>query len=782
MPRKPQLRPKTKGLELQSTELTDQEELDSQGDPPTTPSETQDQKQQQRPPSRSVHPVLASGRRTPALPRKEGVDKSGSWLPSQPRSGAPSWASVSSPQTPTEGGPRRPANPPSSSADNDSLDQEAGEPATGPLHAKDTASEHLRPKSAAHARPALWPRRQAASGALRDKSSAHQGAKPALPARRAPHSEIREENSRASAPPLTLSPPHGGSPRLPPTEPHPRAPPSRGWKEGRDAPAAKPHAPSHPTESSSMSSRLSPRTQVSERADASDGDGDNAAEDEGRRAKAAVPTPRARLPAGAPVSGHFSSHRNKPFAAHGRYPNRLGSGRGPRLQLSSSAPSTASPRVPSRGNSQPASDPRRGAGIRGEEVEAEDEEPLPATAVNRHVPSSSAQSASRGVDHPRRGPQRGTGLPRKEFLVENPKSAETWAGAHPPDKPLPSKAQDAQQSTHAAAEGDSPKGRVSPARPPAARSQHHPGSSAPKSKYGHPHAGRPHPASQESASFSDPDASRGSQSSNPASSRGVPPTSPQNQNEYSKSGYGGPHDDSTETEARGARAPAHSAHPKDATPPLPKHRQVEAPAASAGDGRFRRPLGAFLRPGRPYAHTRTRVPGRAGPQAVGRKDGASQATPSKRDPLTAKSQQSVSAEGEDEDADFLKGGKDEDPLPPSVSKWPSSVLGGSKHAEEPEAATVPVPPRAGAPARRPPAPGSAVRASPLPPRQPPRSSATPRPAGGTPAGPPAATHAPRAPVSTTPMLSLRQRMMVSRFRNPFSRQPARPSFRQGTSF
>ncbi|ELK09949.1 Fibronectin type III domain-containing protein 1 [Pteropus alecto] len=792
VPRKPQLHPKTEGLELQSTELTDQEELDSQGDPPTMPSETQDQKRQQRPPSRSVHPVLASGRtavrvRTSALPRKEGVDKSGSWLPSQPRLGAPSWASVSSaPQTPTEGSPHRPANLPSSSADNDSLDQEAEEPATGSLHAKDTTPEHLRPKSAAHARPAVWPRRQAASGALRDRSSVHQGSKAALPARRAPHSEVGEENSSASAPPLRLSPPHGETLRLLPTEPHPRAPLSRGWKEGHHVPAAKANAPSHPTKSSSVSSRLAPRTQASERADTSDGDGDDDAEDEERRAKATAPTLRARLPAGPPVSGHF---RNKPFAAHGRYPNRLGSGRGPRIQLSSSAPSTASPRVPSRGNSQPASDLRRGAGIHGEEMEAEDEEPLPPTVGNHHVPSSSsAQSASRGVDPLKRGPQKGTGLPRKEFLAENPKSTETWAGTHPQDKALPSKAQDVQQSTHAAVEGDSPKRLVSSARPHMARSQHHPGASAPKRKYGHPQAGRPHPASQESASFSDPDASRGGQSPNPASSRGVPPTSPQNQNEYSKSRYGGSHDDSTETEARGVRAPSHSAQTKDATPSLPKHRQVEAPAGSAGDSRLRRPPGSSLRPARPYAHTRTRVPGRAGPQVVGRKDGASQATPSKREPLTAKSQQSVSAEEEEEDAGFLKGGKDEDPLSPSVSKWPSSVPGGSKHAEETEPATVPVPPRAGAPqaenstpapVRRPPPPGSSGRASHLPPRQPPRSSATPRPPGGTPAWPQAATHAPRVPVSTTPMLSLRQRMMISRFRNPFSRQPVRPSFRQG---
>ncbi|XP_036104445.1 fibronectin type III domain-containing protein 1 [Molossus molossus] len=749
----------------QSTELTDEEELNSQGDPPTLPSETQDQKRQQRPPSRTVHPLLASGRtpvrvRTPALPRKEGLDKPGSSLPSHPRVGA---SASSVPHTPTEGSPRGPANLPSSSTDNDSLDEEEGEPAAGSPHLKDASLERLRPKSTSPARPAQWPSRQSASSAPRNRSPAHHGTKPALPARRAPHSEVGEENSRASAPPL-----------------------SRGRKDGHDVPAAKLSAPTRPTKPSPASSRLTSRTQVPGRGDI---DGDDDAEDEGRQAEVTAQTLRARLPTGPAASGHSSAHRNKPFAAHGRYPNRFGSGRGPRLQSSSSPLSTVSPRVYARGNSHPAPDLRRGSGIHAEESEAEDERPLSATVVQDHVPSSSRQPASRGMDHLRRGPQRGSSLPRKQPLAENPKSAGTWAAAHLPDTSLSPKAQDVQQSTDSGEERDSVKTLRSPARLPAAQSQHHPGSSAPRRKPAFPQAGRPHPASQESTS-SDPYAhwSSSRESSLPTSSRGAPPTSPQNQNEDSESKYGGNQDDSTEAEAQGVQAPAHSAGAKDTTAALPKHRQVEAPTGSTGYNHLRRPTGSSPRPGRPYAPARSRVPGRAGPQAVEKNDRESQATPSKKEPLTSKSQQSVSAKEEDEDTGIFRG-KDEDPLSSSVSKWPSSVPRGSKYADgnsaETESATVPAPRRGSSPQdenptlKHPPPPGSSPRDSHLPPRHPPRSPGVPSAPVGTPARPRYTTRAPPAYTSTTPMLSLRQRMMNSRFRNPFSRPPVRPPLRQG---
>ncbi|XP_044242392.2 fibronectin type III domain-containing protein 1 isoform X2 [Ursus arctos] len=835
VPRKPQLHPKkTEGLGLQSTEITDEEELDSRGDPPTLPSETQDRKPQQRLPSRSVPPVLTLGRtpvkaQTPVLSQKEGAERGGSSLASHPRPGV----SSSVPHTRIEGSSHRPSGGPStnlppSSADNDSVGQEEDEPAAGSRDPKDAASQRLPPKSTAQARPALWPSRQATSSAQRDRGPAYHSTKPALPARRAPHFGGREENSGALVSPSKLSPPQGGLSRLLPTPPHPGAPLSRGWKNGHDAPATKSSAPSQ--SKSSSSSGLSSRTQVPEGEHASDGEGDNDTEDRGRQVS------------GPPVSGHFSLFRNKPFAAHTRYPSRFGSSRGPRLHPSSSSPSTVSPRVHSRVNSHPASDHRPGSGIHGDgaESEAEDEKPLPATVVNDHMASSSRQPASLGVDHLRKGPQRGANLQRKEPLAENPKSAGIEAGAHPQGKSLPSKALDVQQSTEVGVDGGSPKAQLAPARRPATRPQHHPGPGVPKrmapgqglgagaaapegqpspavsvsqpqprgpaskdvgrplSKPELPQAGRPHSAVQESASFSDPYAARGSQSPHTASSRGVLPTSPHHRDEDSEGRSVGNLHDSTEAEAGGSQAPAHPARARDPILSLPKHLQLEAHAGGAGDSHLRRPPGSPLRPGSPrhYPHARPRVPGRAGPQAVGNKDRASQAVPSKREPLTSKSQQSVSAEEEREDAMVFKGGKDEDPLSSSVPKWPSSSSPrGSKYVDgtiakdKTDPAIVLSLPRVSSPqdendtpVKHPPPPppaGSSPRASHLPPRHPHRSPATPSPTAGTPARVQYTTRAPPVYSSTTPMLSLRQRMMNSRFRNPLSRQPARSPTRPG---
>uniref|UniRef100_A0A8C7EP10 Fibronectin type III domain-containing protein 1 n=1 Tax=Neovison vison TaxID=452646 RepID=A0A8C7EP10_NEOVI len=790
VPRRPQLHPKrTEVLDLQSTEITDEEELDSQGDPPTLPSETQEQKPQQRPPSRAVPPVLAPGRtpvgvQTPVLPRKEGTDRGGSSLPSHPHPGTPRRPS---------GGPS--THLPSSSTDNDSVGQEEEEPATGSRDPKDGASQRLPPKNTAQTRPALWPSRQATSSALRDRGPAHHSTKPALPARRAPHFGGREENSGASVSSSKFSPPQEGSSRLLPTEPHPGSPLSRGWKDGQDTPASKSSVPSQ--SKSSWSSGLSSRTQVSEREDASDEDGDNDTEDRGRQAEATAPTSRARLPAGPPVSGHFSLFRNKPFAAHTRYPSRAGSGRGPRLHPSSSPRSTVSPRVHSRVNSHPASDHRQGLGIHGDgaESEAEDEKPLPATVVKDHVSSSSREPASLGVDSLRKGPQRGASLQRKEPLAENPKFAGTEAGAHPQGKSLAPKALDVQQSTEVGVEGGDPKAQLAPARRPATRSQHHPGPGVPRrtprgppsKEVGRPlskpkpelaQAGRPHPTPHR------------------ASSRGVLPTSPHHRDEDSEGRSGGNRHDSTEAEARAARAPAHPARTSDPILSLPKPRQLEAHAGGAGDSHLRRPPSSPLRPGSPrhYPHARPRVPGRVGSQAVGNKDRAPQAAPSKREPLTSKSQQSVSAEEEGEDVMFFKGGKDEDPLS-SVPKWPSSsspraskYVDGNIAKDKRDPAIVLSLPRVGSPQDEndtpvkrppPPPPGSSPRASHLPPRPPQRSPSTPSPTTGTPAGERYTSRAPPVYSSTTPMLSLRQRMMNARFRNPLSRQPARSPARQG---
>uniref|UniRef100_A0A2K6TRI8 Fibronectin type III domain-containing protein 1 n=1 Tax=Saimiri boliviensis boliviensis TaxID=39432 RepID=A0A2K6TRI8_SAIBB len=805
-PRKPQLRAKkAEELDLQSTEVTGKEELGSQEDSPTSPSDTQDQKRPLRPPSRHGHSVVAPGRtavraRMPALPRREGIDKPGFSAATHPLPGtAPAASASPAHHAATQGTSHRPSLP-ARFNDNDSVDSDEDELSVASLHPKGASAQP---------RPALSPSRLSPSSVLRDRSSVYSGAKPASPARNTPHSGAAEEDSSASAPPSRLSPLRGGSSRLLPTQLHLGPPLSRGGKDGEDAPATNSNSPSRSATSSSVSSRLSSRTQVSEGAEASDGegDGDSDMEDSGRQAEATAQTLRTR-----PASGHFHLLRHKPFAANGRAPSRFGIGPGPRLQPSSTPRSTVPSRAHSRVHSHPASHSRLGSGIHGDE---EDEKPLPATVVNDHVPSSSRQPISRGWEALRRSPQRGASLHRKEPIPENPKSA--GADAHPQGKysTLSSKAQDVQQSTDADTEGHSPKAQpgstgrhASPARPSAARPQHHPGPSVPRrttpgrAPEQHPHppvstsqnqpgpqsrdtgrspsqprlaqaqAGRPLPTSQgRSHSFSDPYT---------ASSRGVLPSALQNQDEDGRGSYD---DDSTEVEAQDVRAPAHTARAKDAVASLPKQ-QMESPtgASAGGDDRSQRQHASSpARPSRPSGpQFRARVPGRATP-------GKSE-PPSKR-PLSPKSQQSVSAEEEEEDPGIFKGGK-EDLLSSSVRKWPSSstprggkYTDGSFAKDEREPA-IALAPRGGslAPAKRPllQPPGSSPRASYLPSRPPPRSAATASPAvAGTHPWPRYTTRSPPSHSSTTPMLSLRQRMMHARFRNPLSRQPARPSYRQG---
>lgn len=818
LPRKPQLRPwKTEESDRQSTEVTEEEELDSLENPPKLPSETQGQRRTPRPPSRSGQWVpgrTPARARVPLLPRKEGFDKRGPTLVTHPGpAAAPS--AESSPahhQAPQSPSPHPAGGPSDSSIDNDSVDQDEDKQTAGSLYPKAASSQQLPPKNPAQARPALSPSRQEASNILRDRSPVHNGAKPVFPARRRPHSEAMEEDSRAPAPPSRLSPPHRGSSRLLPTQPHPGPPLSRGWKDvsGQESPATNYHASSQSTLSSSVSSPLSSRTEVSEEVDASDhwGDGDRTTENTARQAEATTPTLRAR-----PASGPFSLLRNKAFASNGRSSNRLSSGRGPRPQPSSSPQATTASRVPSRVRSQPASHARLGAGIHGD---GEEEKPLPATVDNDHVPPSSRQPPSRGWDSLRRDPQRGASLYRKELLPETPKSAAT--DAHPQGKSSSPSAQDVRQSTGVDAEGHSPQtqpvftGRqLSPARPPAARSQPYPGSSVPRrtapdrayekqppppvslSQHQSPspqsqdadrslsqpklalaHAGRPRPTSQGGAHLiSDPYT---------ASSRGVLRSAPRGQDAAAQSSY---EDNSTEVEAPDVQVSPHTARTKDAAPSLSKHRQV-ASSAGKGDGRPQRGHTGFpLRPSRPGSpHSRARVPGRAGVQATpGKKE-----PPSKR-PSPSKSQQSVSAEEEDEgeeDAGFLKGGK-EDPLSPSVPKWPySSTPRASKYADgslAKDRTAIALAPRGGSsaqeenapPGKRPSLPplGSPPRASHLPTRHPPRGSATPSPILSTQSWPRYTTRAPPSYSSTTPMLSLRQRMQ-RRFRTPVSRQPPRP--------
>ncbi|XP_077005514.1 fibronectin type III domain-containing protein 1 [Tamandua tetradactyla] len=774
VPRKPQLPPKKpEDLALQFTEITDEEKRDSRADPPTSSSETQDQRRAQRPPpaSRAFHSVLGPGRtpvraRIPVLSGRETADqpRASVFSPAAAEQSPPtssSWAQHSDTQRETgrlrQGGAHRPAGRPSAhlranAADNESVDED---------EAKERAADPLLPKEASfekHSLPAAPSSPPSASSALRERSSVR----------------------------------HGGK------------------------------APVHTWRTSHA------------------GDGDSEEEYKGRQAEATASTSLARLPASRPSSRHLNLLRNKPFAANGRFPNRFGSSRELRLQPSSSPQSTVPSQVLSKVNSHPTSDHRLDSSVHwdDQEKEAEDEKPLPATALSDFIPSSSRQPASRGPDHLRRVFQRGPIIQRKEPLSENPKSTATssaLAARHSQGKALSpsSKAQDVQQSTDTEAHSPKtqpvPTGRqLSPARPPTARSQHHPGSSVPrrlvpgqpppshhsmsqqqphghqheevghvfpKSKQEPPQPGRSYSALQESTHSSDPYRSKAGQSFT-ANTRGGLLSPAQNQNRDSASSYDSSPEDSTELKAPDGRVPmlpARSKHGQVASQPGSsdgKHRgRLTSAVPVSGTSSPRRPS----RPGSPHPYSHPRVLGRVPPplQVVEKKNDVFQATrsktepPSKR-PLTSKSQQSVSTE-EDEEGDFLKGGKKD----ASVPKWPSSSTGskeadGSREKDQLKAVIALPPPKEKSPQEEnptplkrplPPPPGS-PRVPLIPPRYSPRSTITP--AVSTPARSRYPTRAPPLYSSTTPMLSLRQRMMNSRFRNPFSRQPARPSY--GTGF
>ncbi|XP_064148959.1 fibronectin type III domain-containing protein 1 isoform X2 [Loxodonta africana] len=845
--RRPQLHSKkTEDLDLQSTEVTE-EELESRIDSHTLSSETQERKQTLRPspPSRSLPAALIPGRtpvraQMPMLPRKEAIDKHGSSWSSHPAPEAsPSTSTSSAHHTYTDaetghlrqGSSRRPSTGPSASlpansADNDSIDEEDDKEERAAHVPQPKSSKKLPSRTPAHSRPAMPSSQQSASSTVRERSQVH-------PEQRTPHSEGLEENLDIPGLSSRLSLSRASS-RLLPSEPHAGSPLSRGLKNGHLMGATHSNTPSRFTVSSPASSRLPWRTQISD----GNGDSDNDAEYRGRQTEAAAPTLRARLPASRPVSGHLSFFRNRPFGANGRYPSRFGNGRGLRLQPSGVPQSTVSSRVPSRVNSHPTSSHRLGTGIRGDDEErnAEDEQPLPATVINDLVPSSSRQPASRGMDHLRRVLQRAPSVQRKDPLSGNLKSAVTSPSesAEVPSQgksaaPL-SKAQDVQKSSDK--EGDasqtqpvSPGRQPSPARLSPARSQPHPGSSVPRrtapgqglgaraaASEKHPwphrpvsqHQPRGHQDKDPGHAFSRPSQehpqSGGSQAASPAPQHPRAPqpsfsASLQGQDEDTDRRHDDNPEDSLEAAAQDVRLPTRSAQAPEAAAALSKHRQVEAGAGLTDEkarGRHAAPRGPgwVLRPGGSHPAPRTRVPGRAGPQA-GEKNGAVQAAPGKlqplpKRPLPPKSPQSVSAE-EEEDAGLPKGGKDDAPRAP-VPKWPSSsVFTGAKHAEgnlaeDKRGPALALPPaRAGprpeeeAPRRRP----LPARASPAPPTSAPRSPATPGPGPGTPARPPPPTRAPPTYTETTPMLSLRQRMMQARFRNPLQRPPARPTYRQG---
>ncbi|XP_006868545.1 PREDICTED: fibronectin type III domain-containing protein 1 [Chrysochloris asiatica] len=736
VPRKPHLHPKkSEELELQSTEVTEEER--NGADPSSLSSETQDPKRtlKRLPPSRSFSDTLIP-RRTPArapvpmVPRKEAMDKHGTSHPTPEVS--PSTSVSSAHHTYIDGetarlkqsSSRHPfrgtfAKLPTNSADNDSIDEDEEDHAPP---SKSESSRKLPSRTSAYSRPAPPTSRQSASSPVRERSQVH-------PERKPYYSGHPEESPSVPSPPSRLSP-LGAS-----AESHVGSPLSRGLKDGHVAQATNSNAPSRSTVSSPDFVPHSSRTQIPD----SDGDSGNDAEYRGRQAEATATTLRAR-PASRPVSGHLNLLRNRPLGANGRYPNRFSNGRGLRLQPSSAPASTASPRGPSS--------PRLGPAIhRDTEDQAEDGQPLPATVVNDFVPSS-RQPANRGLGHFRRVVQRGPSVQRKEPLSGNPKSAvETFPSTSEEvssqgKSSWPStKAQDVQQSSDS--KGDAPQIQpLSPGRQSSlVRSQPHPGLSVPRrTTPGQGLGARDHPWPHRPVSQHQPRGHQDQDSGHPISklsqerphqggSQAAPPepkrprvrppswaTSPQGRDAERRA------DDSSERAAQDVRPPARSA-PESAAVPS-KHSQLEVGAGLTDEKARSRPTIPRGWAPRPRLHA-----------AAGKPEPPAQRPPP---PTSSEEEAAGGPRAALDSGPHLEGPTTEDqrrPAPPARSRQEED-----------------------APLRRQP-PG---RASAAPPRR-----------------PPPATSAPSPLVSTTPMLSLRQRMMQARFRNPLQRPPARTPSRQG---
>ncbi|XP_036016662.1 fibronectin type III domain-containing protein 1 isoform X3 [Mus musculus] len=737
VPGKTQLHSKMGELDPQSTEVTGEEELDSLEDPRSSRLETLNQKQPLRVPSRSGHGVLTPGRtpaRTglPVLPRKEVMDRRGPSLDPHLRPRVEPSASSAYHQL--------------SSIDNDSVDQNEYDQAGSPD--PKAVSSPSSPKNPARSRLTSVPSRHAASNMLRDKSRMQPGTKASSSsASSQSHSSTSEEDSSAAAQPRSHSLLQGGSSR-----------PALS-RDRQDVHASSSRMPSQTV----SSSRPSALTEGSEEEDTSDGgaDIDRAAGDTRRRAEATAQIQQTR-----PALGHFSLIRNKPFPAHSRNPSRFPKLRGPRLQPSRSPQSTSASKVLTRAPSLPASHTRPGSDVYGD---GEDEEPLPATVVNDRTPSSSSHPISGGSDTLRRGSQRGASLYRKEPIPENSKAA--GADVHPGGKsPLSSKAQGFQLSTDEGAPQTPPSStsrQLSPARHPASRSQPSPGSTVPR-RMAPGRSSELSSSQSKDRSLSQPKLSlahTGPDRPHAANSRGVLPSAPQNQNEGSQSSY---EDNSTEIEGPDPRAPTHSAHAKDTTPSILKPQQMGSQSGNSGNRPQPSRSGASERPIRPGStHPRVQVPGRAGLQATPAKK-----ISSSKHPLPPESQQSVFTEEEEENEGILKG--KEDSLSTSVKKWPSSSSPrNNKYADrnldrDKAAIGQLVQEEDSIPGRR--SPGSPPIASHPPTWYQPRNPVTASPSASTHSWPRYTTRAPSTYSSTTPMLSLRQRMQ-RRFRTPVSRQP-----------
>ncbi|XP_074044057.1 fibronectin type III domain-containing protein 1 isoform X2 [Macrotis lagotis] len=884
---KSQLAPKKRaelGSNLQSTEVTD-DDLDSHSESPTSQSKIQDTKRNVRPPlpSRSFHSVLGPGRtpvraRIPTLPQKTNIDSRDSSSSSQgSQSVSTSLSSSSSYGDDDENRHLRmrnshpssrvsSVNPAIENTNNDPVDEVGHKERhiKDPLNSKYPSSGKPVSKTAERSRLTI-PSNQQEKSPILGEGKSH------LPAHTNVPSENWEEKSSFLVPATRTS--HGGAPRVLPTRFHSGSH-SRVLKNDQEARAVNSAMPSQSSVSSSTRhspthSHLPSMKQKPDERNGSDDDGNEEydAEDKKRQTDSTPPTFRSRLAAGQSITGNLNFPRRRPFSSSSRYPNRVSSSQGTRLQPSSSPQSTISSRI----HSHRISDPRVDSNIdRDEEEREEDDEerPLPSTIVNDHL-SSSRQPTSPSSDHRRRIPQRVSSVQRKLPLTENSKSPLTSQSslldAHSqgnspsfPNKPytqnahrntgtegVPARTRPSTRSQHQSGTSVSTKVmNIQDSRSTAGSSERHPSSHLSTSKHQlHDTQGKevenplskskqllPIPensysSSQDVHSNSHPSfKTRVSQSTLSANSRGQLSHQASRQQE-SESRYDDDRQNySTELEDQDIRINTHShTHHKDILSPtssLSKQQQIGSQSentdkkpqtkhtsspSSRGSG-LSLPAGrssssreTSAKPSLPFSHSRARAPSRTVSQGE-KKDSLYHSTSSKIEPSSKSSlspslkSQSVSDDDDDEDDDreYTRIDKEEDSISSSsASKWPPSSGGKyinrnvGKDKDRSVSSLFPHTVRSNeeensTPLKRPiPPAGNIPRASQIP-NAPSKFLPRSRDSLSTISSIPT-THAPLTYSSTTPMLSLRQRMMNSRLRNPPSRYPVRPPYRQGNN-
>ncbi|XP_043860818.1 fibronectin type III domain-containing protein 1 [Dromiciops gliroides] len=315
---------------------------------------------------------------------------------------------------------------------------------------------------------------------------------------------------------------------------------------------------------------------------------------------------------------------------------------------------------------------------------------------------------------------------------------------------------------------------------------------------------------------------RAGQSTLSANSRGkFPPQASRQSHQESEGRYDDSQNYSTELEDQDVRINTHSTHHKDGLSPtssLSKQQQIGTQSGNADEKAQSRhtsspssrgsgsslPAGSSSssretheNPILPFFHSRARAPSRIVPQ-LEKKESRYQSTPSKVEPpskspssSSLKSHQSVSNnDDEDDDREYIRRDKEEDSVSSSVSKWPPSSAGKyinrNVGKDKEKSVSSPFPHRVrsneeenSTPLKRPVPPPRTSQLPNAPSRFLPRPHGTQSPISTTPLH--TTTHAPLTYSSTTPMLSLRQRMLNSRLRNPPSRYPARPPYRPGNN-